>query len=106
MIRKIIFGTSTGIAGLIYLAIQFGGLALHLYTTYIAFKISGFISAFLTFIFPPLSELYWVWRFWNGTGEFFNPYTQWVAAYLILFVVGYLLVAVFGSAAAATYDDD
>lgn len=106
MLRKIIFGTSLGLAGLIALAIQLGGLAIHLFTTYLAFQTSGIISALFTFIFPPLSELFWLWRFWSWTGEFFNFYTQWVGLYVLVVVVGYVLIAIFGSAAAASADED
>lgn len=106
MLRKIIFGTSAGLAGLVYLAIQLGGLAIHLFTTYLAFQTSGIISAIFTFIFPPVSELFWLWRFWSWSGEFFNPYTQWICFYLLVVVIGYILIAIFGSAAAASADDD
>tara|TARA_B100000963_G_scaffold182744_1_gene158867 strand:- start:578 stop:898 length:321 start_codon:yes stop_codon:yes gene_type:complete len=106
MLRKFIFGTSAGLAGIIYLVIQLGGLAIHLYTTYLAFQVSGIISAIITFVFPPISELFWIWRFWSLTGEFFNFYTQWICFYLLVLVVGYILIAIFGSAAAATADDD
>ena len=44
MLRKFIFGTSAGLADLIYLALQLG-LAIHLFTTYLAFQVSGFTSA-------------------------------------------------------------
>ena len=106
MIRKIIFGTSAGIAGIIYLGLQLGGLALHLFTTFLAYQVSGFFAAFLTFIFPPISELFWIWRFWNISGEFLNFYTHWFIVYIGAVVVGWVLIAIFGSAAAATSDDE
>jgi hypothetical protein len=106
MLRKFIFGTSAGLAGLIYLALQLSGLAIHLFTTYLAFQVSGFITALITFMFPPLSQLYWIWAFWDATGIFFNFFTQWVLLYIVAIVLGYILIAIFGSAAAATSDDE
>ena len=75
-IRRLFFGMSAGVMGLAYLLITFLGFVLHIYTVYFAYFIKGFFAAFLTFVFPFFSQILWV------------------------------IVIVFGAAAAASSKDD
>lgn len=63
-------------------------LAIHLYTVYVAFKLSGFVSAFITVSLPMLAELFWGWRIWNESGHFMNYYTL-----LLVMPVVFLVIA-------------
>jgi hypothetical protein len=56
------------------LGFKIGATAMHLYTTYIAYKGFGLLAAFLTFGAPPFAEAYWLFAIWNITGAF-NIYT-------------------------------
>lgn len=66
------------------------GIAIHLYTTYFAFKFSGILAAFLSFIMPGISQIYWVIRMWSHTGNLSNYYSYNVFIYL-----AYLLIPLF-----------
>jgi hypothetical protein len=77
---------------------QFGGAAFHLYTCVTAYKLSGFGAAFISFVTPFISEVYWSWRIWDGTDTFWNIYTMrfglllaWIATGLLLATAGGLL---------------
>ena len=49
---------------------------LHLYTAFIAYKISGFVAGILSLSFPGISACYWCVRISNECGSFFNYYTH------------------------------
>jgi hypothetical protein len=74
--------------------ILLGGLniclaVVHLCTTYMAYKISGVLAAFITFVTPPISELFWFSTIWKSTGMFLNLYTlQLLACGLFILVAG------------------
>jgi hypothetical protein len=59
------------------------GAAVHLFTVYIAYDLSGGMAAFLTLICPPVSEMYWVASMYFQTGIFWNYLTMACTAYLI-----------------------
>ena len=62
------------------------GLTIHVWTIVIAYRASGFFSAFLTFALPILGEVYWGIRIWRGTGSLMNDYTLALGAYAVLLV--------------------
>lgn len=59
--------------------------AFHLYTTYLAYQASLF-DAMLTLSTPVISEMYWFFRIWCGTGEFINRYS------VMFFITGALVL--------------
>jgi putative flippase GtrA len=85
------------IGGFLLTASWVAAIALHVYTMLVAFKFSGFISAVITFIFPYIAQAYWVWKTWDITGDFINPYSFYVFVYLGWFAVGLILLFI-GSA--------
>ena len=78
-----------GIAGIAYWAASLLGMAIHLWTIVIAFKISGIIATILTFIFPVLSEIYWFFKIGSNLG-FGNIYCLSIMAYIGLFGIVFL----------------
>jgi hypothetical protein len=50
------------------------GLGIYVFTLYLAY-LTSFVAILLTFIFPFLGQLYWIWALWSATGVFFNPLT-------------------------------
>ena len=85
------------IGGFLLAASWVAAIALHVYTMLVAFKFSGFIAAAITFIFPYISQVYWVWKTWEITGNFINPFSFYVFVYLGWFAVGLLFIFI-GSA--------
>lgn len=60
--------------------------AYHLYTAYIAFKITNdIIPAFLTLLAPVLGEAYWIYQVWGR--EDFLWYTRGGIALLIIGII-------------------
>ena len=93
------FNHTSTFCGLGFLRLAYTGFGLfHLYTTFIAFEMAGFIAAFITFGFPLVSELYWLWHIWRESGQFLNHYTS-LALLLVVFV---LIAGVAGIASAMT----
>jgi hypothetical protein len=73
----------------------FGGFALHLWTTYIAYETSSFLVMLATFVFPPFSEIGWFIAFWRAAG-FANQYSAAVGLWLAgvaAFAAGGLLLS-------------
>ena len=101
-IRRLFFGVSAGIAGLCFLLIKLGGIGVHIYTMYFAYKISGFFACIITFFCPVLSQFYWVITAWNGTGQIFNKFSIIVFAYIILAIILWVFVIIFGAVAVAS----
>lgn len=54
---------------------QIGGVALHLWTAYMAFRTGNFLLTAAVFLLPVFAELYWFVRVWIGTGDFINLYS-------------------------------
>jgi hypothetical protein len=50
-------------------------LIFHLYTVYVAFKMAGLFGAFLSLIFPAVSEIFWFFKLWNISHQFVNLYS-------------------------------
>jgi hypothetical protein len=62
------------------------GLGLYAYTIYLAYVLEGIVAAILSACFPVVSNVYWIYRGYDGTGYFWNDYTIANAAVLILFL--------------------
>ena len=105
-IRRLILGMSAGIMGIAYLLITLLGFALHVYTVVIAYTVSGFWAAFLTFIFPVFSQIMWVISSIKASGQWINSYTSYVWLYLILCVILWIIIVIFGATAVASSKDD
>lgn len=48
------------------------GAVVHFWTVIIAFSKGGFIAGILSFIFPVLSEIYWVFSLWGEYDAYVN----------------------------------
>ncbi|HST52870.1 MAG TPA: hypothetical protein VLJ61_12735 [Pyrinomonadaceae bacterium] len=61
---------------------------LHIWTTVIAYEWSesSFIVG-LTFLFPVISEVFWIIFLWSKTGIFFTPYAIVVIVFTIIVLV-------------------
>lgn len=71
-----------------------GGVALHIYTTIMAYHLSGIGATFVTLILPGIAELYWWIASWHASGAFITGYSRWCLLYLIVIVL--LLLAFIG----------
>jgi hypothetical protein len=73
------------------------GLALHVYTTWFAYHVSGWGAAILTFFTPPFSELFWIYDYYHFTGRFWSEIAigsaLYIALYPVLFVFAVLVSA-------------
>lgn len=86
--------STTAIAYLLFLNI--GAVIFHLFTTYVAYRFDGGFAASITFLTPPLSEVYWFISTWHSTGTFFNGYTQHILACAAVVIFGGAVVGVVG----------
>jgi hypothetical protein len=105
-IRRLFFGMSAGITGLAFLLIKLLGLALHIYTIYFAYVIKGFLAALITFFMPLISQIFWVFNSVGMFGKWINPFSFYVGLYVILAIILWVIVIIFGAAAGASYKDD
>lgn len=99
--------TLNKMADWIYYFMCFVSFLLHIWTVYIAFKISGVLGAIFTFFIPVLSELYWSFSSWKIAG-FDNPYIQWVIVIAILWVFSFafgIFAAYFAPSDRETFGD-
>jgi uncharacterized RDD family membrane protein YckC len=85
--RRVLLGVATAIAGLSMLVKILLGAAVHLLTVSIAYNLSGMFAAFLTFVFPGVSQMVWIAIIWHSTGTFWNLLTAACAAYVVSIVV-------------------
>lgn len=70
------------------------GVMLHLYTILIAFKMSGFMAAFIALSLPVLAQIYWFFVAWNKTGEFINGFSFYIILYVGYLVISFSLMAI------------
>jgi hypothetical protein len=98
--RRMILGVAVAILGMSMLVKVLFGVALHLFTVFVAYSASGFFAALLTLIFPVMAQIYWIYNIWANTGVFLNLFTLLNLAY-----VGLWVVIIFFSAIAAALDD-
>lgn len=65
----------------------FGGIAVHLYTILVAYKIAGFFAAILALAMPLIAQIYWFIKIWINIGSFLNGYSVVILAYIAVMVV-------------------
>lgn len=63
------------------------GVIVHLWTVIIAFSEGGFLAGILSFIFPVLSEIYWVISLWGENDAYVNTA---IIATILVFVAPFL----------------
>jgi hypothetical protein len=69
-----------------------GSMAMHLYTTYVAYQAWGLLAASFTFgAPPPLAEIYWFFAIWHYTDTFFNVYTLRLLDLAVIGLIGLLM---------------
>jgi hypothetical protein len=98
--QEVLLKLSLAMVGTSVLVCSVVGGIIHLYATFLAFELSGFGAAFLTFATPFFAELYWIAITWLETGVFWNGLTIASIAYFVL--CGLTIIA--GIAAASNPD--
>jgi hypothetical protein len=63
------------------------GVVLHVFTTWLAFRVSGTLAAVITFFMPVFSECYWIFQIYTETGIFWSYIAIGSAVYIILWFV-------------------
>jgi hypothetical protein len=63
------------------------GVAVHVLTVFLAFRVADFLSASLSALFPGAAQVYWVVALWQRSGTFWHPFTIACAAYLALWLI-------------------
>lgn len=71
---------------LMFIGYILGGIV-HIWTVIIAFSEGGFLAGILSFIFPVLSEIYWVIRLWGEYNAYVNSA---IIATILVFVAPFL----------------
>jgi hypothetical protein len=84
--EDLVLGVATAITGLSMFVKVLLGIAVHLFTVWIAYTVSGGVAAFVTLLFPVVAEMVWLVLLWSWTGAFWNLLTLACAAYLVSFV--------------------
>lgn len=64
-----------GMAGTSIMLYSVVGGIIHLYTTFLAFQVSGYGAALLTFVTPFFAELSWIAVIWSETGVLWHGLT-------------------------------
>jgi hypothetical protein len=70
------------------------GLVIHVWTTVIAFIVSGLFAAVLTLVFPVLSQIYWFFKVGSNIG-YDTLYCVSIMAYVALIVIVFIFSAIF-----------
>lgn len=73
---------------ILLLFVQFGGLAVYLYTIYYAFDAVGVFAAILSAGLPLLANVYWMYHITMDTGDIMNDYNLACGS----IVLGYVLL--------------
>lgn len=93
--KKILISILTIISTICLFTVQFGGVALHLYTVILILAMHGFLFAVLAFCLPIASQIYCFIASIVISGYFLNTYTIWillyVAAWGALLGIGWIL---------------
>lgn len=74
------------IAGISVLLRWCAGIALHLYTVIVVFQVQGTVASFVTFIFPGIAQIYWIYTIWDRYGDFWSVITIVTAAYILIWL--------------------
>jgi hypothetical protein len=84
--KNILHFIINGIATLLLYIVQFGGLALYVYTIVVSFAMHGIIAAILTLCLPVLSQIFYTIVSINVAGTFINSYSIYVYGYIVAFI--------------------
>lgn len=103
-LKRFFLAIFSSIAAISLILKMFCGLVLHLYTVFLAFKISGAVGGIVSFIFPGIAQIYWIYRIWDTVGIFWSYLTLATAAYILLWLVLMIISGVAISIAAALDD--
>jgi hypothetical protein len=76
----------TKLFGFMFVFLKLAGVALHLFTVYVAYRLAGGLGAFLTLFLPGISETYWAVRLWASIG-FLNWFTVACIAYVLVYLL-------------------
>ena len=68
-------------------AIALLGLGIYVYCLYLAY-LTSVGALILTFFFPFIGQLYWIWAVWTTTGIFFNVLTIACLVWIGLLILG------------------
>lgn len=85
-IKSIMLGIAAGVMTISGVVLWLGGILIHLWTIIIAFSVSGFFAAFMTFMLPVLAQIYWLFESFRYSETYLNNYSLAILVYVILFV--------------------
>ena len=69
--------------------------AIHIYTVFVANLHGGGIAAVITFLFPPFSQLYWIYTIWDNTGIFWHPLSVFSGLLIALLIANFIFIMIF-----------
>jgi hypothetical protein len=64
-----------------------GMVAFHIYTVFLAYRVSGLVASIFTAIWPPFTEVYWLIRYRFVSGSTVNGYSVWLLVLLFVYLV-------------------
>ena len=67
------------------------GIGIYVFCLYLAY-LTSFLAVLLTFFFPVVGQLFWIWAIWATTGIFLNPLTIACLLWVGLAVLGFVLM--------------
>ena len=73
--------------------IQMASVAAHCWTTFLAFRISGWIAGLITFLAPTAAEVYWAVAYSYKTGTVLNSLVAIYIVVLLVYVACYIALA-------------
>jgi hypothetical protein len=68
-------------------ALLWAGVALHLFTVFVAIRLGGWLSGGLSLLFPVAAQAYWILEIWDLTGRFMNFMTAICMAYVGMWLI-------------------
>jgi hypothetical protein len=67
------------------------GIAIHLLTIYVAYRLGGWLEAGLSLLFPFAAQVYWIVDIWRETGGFWHFLTLICLAYIAAWLIAALI---------------
>ena len=95
---RIVHGLSVSLLSISMLVRLVLGILVHFGAVYCAWELSGGLAAVLTFLFPVIGEIYWIYQIWQLTGHFWSI----LAIGCALYVGVWLLFSMLAGIAAGT----
>ena len=95
---RLVHGISVSLLSMSVMLKVLLGALVHFLATFIAWDLSGFWAALLTFFFPVIGEVYWIYKLWTQTGNFWSL----LAIGCALYIGVWTALSVFAGIAAAT----